>query len=60
MGMIGRLSAVSFTSIPTCVGFFASRHLGLLGCKIVLMKIGTYSSTGILLLFILIGEEEIN
>jgi len=24
------------------------------------MKIGTYSSTGILLLFILIGEEEIN
>ena len=28
MGMIGRLSAVSFTSIPTCVGFFVYRHLG--------------------------------
>ena len=41
-------------------GFFVYRHLRLVGCNIVLMKIGTYSSTGILLLFVLIGEEEIN
>ena len=41
-------------------GFFVYRHLRLVGCNIVLMKIRTYSSTGILILFILIGEQEIN
>jgi hypothetical protein len=38
MGMIGRLSAVSFTSSPTFAGFFVSRHLGLAGCNIGYMK----------------------